>query len=121
MFGNSVVAGIGLEECDSSPSALQALLNQTEKAVKVLNLGVDGQNFSQLAYRITDSYIEPNSVIVVVMCIRAEFQFLLKNLFEKNHIPYCATIEYFQRPHQLGEVFFNAHHLTIMETRKLLK
>ena len=119
MFGNSAVAGIGLEERDSSPSALQALLNNSGKAFRVLNLGVDGQDVCQLAYRMEDSQIEPNSIVVVVMCMPEEMQIRLKTIFQENHIPFCAAIEHFQRPHQFGEVFLNAHHLNHIGNKQI--
>lgn len=110
MFGNSVVAGRHLEERDSNSSALQSLLNNAGISAKVLNLGVDGQEIEQLAYRISDSYIAPNSVVVVIVRVLRETQYLLKSFFDENNIPFCASIDYFQRPHDMGEVFLNAHH-----------
>ncbi len=111
MFGNSAVAGIGLEERDSSPSKLQALLNHSGIAARVLNLGADGQNALNLAYRIADSRINPDDIVVVVIAQRADINDVLRPLFGRNGIPFCAGIDFFHRPHDMGEVFFNAHHL----------
>jgi len=119
MYGNSAVAGIGLEERDSSPSALQAILNQTGKVCRVLNLGVDGQWMRELTHRIADSKLDSNSVVVVVVCHPMEDQLLLQEMFRENNLPYCDTVDYFQRPHNFGEVFFNAHHLNHTGNRKV--
>ena len=119
MFGNSAVAGIGLKECDSSPSVLQDLLNRADISAKVFNLGVDGQDVCQLAYRIADTQIESGGTVVVVMCHLVEQQTFLEPIFQENHIPFCASTEYFQRPHNLGEVFLNAHHLNHNGNRRM--
>lgn len=109
VFGPSIAYGFGIEDSYTFPSCLQRLLNnQEENHYKVLNYGVRGLPLEEYYYIIRTADIFENDHIICVIA-GSPGKECKEVLLGHKGITVDLT-DYFQRPHEYGEVFFDAGH-----------
>ena len=116
VLGNSVVYGYGNEDRHTIPSFMQKMINSTGK-YKVINCGVK----SHLSlYNVVESATKGDRIIIVLGYYYAEWMWLLKML--ENHInpiqTYCLKY-LFDRPHDMGEVYWDAAHINHIGNKRV--
>lgn len=110
IFGPSLTYGFGVEDAYTLASCLQRQLNGLEEDYyKVLNYGVRGLPLEEYCPIITHADIGENDDILCIIVGDADKE-CKEALLEYRNILIDLS-DYFQRPHEFGEVFFDSYHL----------
>ncbi|MCD8372233.1 MAG: hypothetical protein LUD27_02905 [Clostridia bacterium] len=109
MFGDSVGLLWEIKDSDTAASRLQNLFNVNGIKAKVINYSVAGLSLDNIMNYITDSEIKQGD-IVVVLCSGGKSDRRRESWLKRNGIYSEYMVEEFQRPHNYGEVFYDANH-----------
>lgn len=109
IFGPSIAYGFGVEDKYTLASCLQRLLNkQKVNQYKVFNYGVRGLPLMEYGHIIDNADITDNDDIVCIIAGAASKE--CKEILLAHKGAVVDLTDYFQRPHEYGEVFFEQGH-----------
>jgi [citrate (pro-3S)-lyase] ligase len=113
LFGNSVVFGLGSEDCETIASNLQRIVNEHSDQYIVMNCSNHGgSDFDQSFELMRNLYYQKGDIIV---------SFLNLNItsLTRKYLPTCDVKTHFNRPHDMGEVFIDITHINSIGNKKI--
>jgi len=108
VFGSSITYGLGVEDKYTFPSCLQRIINEADNRYRVLNYGVIGLPLHEYVKKIENADIRENDIIICMIARMAGTE--IKELLDDYDCTIIDLVDYFQRPHNYGEVFWDGSH-----------
>lgn len=109
IFGPSTVFGYGVEDKYTVASCLQRKINSYfDNMYKVLNYGVKGLTIDEYYPKVNKANIGERDF--VIFWIQVNYK-EIRQYLTANDVPFIELTNFFQRPHQYGEIFFDETHL----------
>jgi [citrate (pro-3S)-lyase] ligase len=119
IVGDSTMFAAGTEDRYTTASQLQRMINGSPfKGIRVINESMVAAVPRIIANRLKDSSFASRDTIVAVRR-NGGLSSMFSELAAKNDIPFIDAQPYFQRPHNMGEVFLNNNHINCFGSERV--
>lgn len=116
LFGKSPVFGFGVSDNETIASYLQKLVNtKYPNKYRVLNCGINGVSRFQILKYIKSIKFKKDDIIIILL--NMEMDYIPKNGYNISDKIKLS----FDRPHNLGEVFWDYQHINCIATKEIAK